>query len=128
MLWTFVPFVISNVACALAPNTIVLVVFRLLAGTFGSSPLANAGGSVSDMWAPHERSLATSLYSAGPWFGPSTYFIPLVCIYKSPKPLAVFGPLVGVSVLFDLLSTIYQRGYRAASCRVLLVGGSTSVW
>ena len=72
MLWTFVPFVISNMACALAPNHSVLIVFRLLAGTFGSSPLANAGGSVSDMWAPHERSLATSLYSAGPWFGPST--------------------------------------------------------
>ena len=47
---------------------------------------------------------------------------------QSPKPIAVFGPLVGVSDLFDLLPTIYQRGYRAASCRVRLVGGSTSGW
>jgi hypothetical protein len=27
-----------------------LIVFRLIAGTFGSSPLSNAGGSLADIW------------------------------------------------------------------------------
>ncbi|KAL4942393.1 hypothetical protein BDV06DRAFT_222247 [Aspergillus oleicola] len=31
------------------------VVFRFCAGFFGSSPLVCAGGSISDLWTPHER-------------------------------------------------------------------------
>jgi MFS family permease len=55
----------------MAPNTPILLIFRLLAGIFGSSPLANAGGAVADIWRPHERAVPSSIYSSGPWFGPS---------------------------------------------------------
>jgi MFS family permease len=105
MLWRFVSFVTRNIICALAQNTTVLLAFRLLAGTFSSSPLANAGGGIADMWAPHERTLATSLYSAGTWFGPSAY-VRLHSSVRSSKLLAVVGPLVGVSVS-DLFSMRY---------------------
>lgn len=62
---------------ALSPNMACLLVSRFLAGTFGSSPITNAGGQVADMFAPHERALATSLFSLAPFLGP------------------VLGPIVG---------------------------------
>jgi MFS family permease len=55
----------------MAPNTPVLLTFRLLAGIFGSSPLAIAGGGVADIWRPHERAIPSSIFASGPWFGPS---------------------------------------------------------
>ncbi|KAG8834086.1 hypothetical protein FRC20_007528, partial [Serendipita sp. 405] len=76
-LYTFIPFFLFQIPCALAPNPTVLILFRFLAGTFGSSPLANAGGAISDIWTATERGVATTLYSSGPWFGP------------------IMGPLVG---------------------------------
>lgn len=71
MLGTFIPFTLWNIICAVAPNTPVLLIFRLLAGMFGSSPLSNAGGSLADIWRPHERAVPSSILSSGPWFGPS---------------------------------------------------------
>ena len=71
MLGTFVPFTLWNIICAVAPNTPVLLIFRLLAGICGSSPLAIAGGGVADIWRPNERAVPSSIFSSGPWFGPS---------------------------------------------------------
>lgn len=45
-------FLIFSVVCAVAPNIQTLLVGRFIAGTFGASPITNAGGQVSDMWAP----------------------------------------------------------------------------
>lgn len=64
-------------AGALAPNVPSILVFRVLAGTFGSAPLVTAGAQVGDIWAPHERALATSLFALAPFLGP------------------VLGPIVG---------------------------------
>jgi MFS family permease len=44
-------FVIFNVVGAVAPNIETILISRFIAGTFGSSPITNAGGQVSDMWA-----------------------------------------------------------------------------
>jgi hypothetical protein len=44
-------FVLFNMAGALAKNIPSILVFRLLAGSFGSAPLTNAGGQIGDMWA-----------------------------------------------------------------------------
>lgn len=70
-------FTIFQIPCALAKNSTTLIVARLIAGTFGSSPLANAGGSLADIWLPHERGKAMSLFAAAPFLGP------------------VLGPIVG---------------------------------
>ena len=43
-------FVIWNVACALAPNTSALLIFRLLAGCAAAGPLAIGRSSVEDMF------------------------------------------------------------------------------
>lgn len=73
-LLSFLPFFLFQIPCALAPNAAVLLTFRFLAGAFGSSPLSNAGGTISDIWPADERGVATTLYSSGPWFGPSASF------------------------------------------------------
>ncbi|TXT09008.1 hypothetical protein VHUM_02482 [Vanrija humicola] len=70
-------FCVFNLVCAVSQNIETLLIARLLAGTFGSSPITNAGAQISDMWASHERALATTLFSLAPFLGP------------------VFGPIVG---------------------------------
>lgn len=59
---------------ALAPNIGSQIVFRFLAGFFGSTPLTCAGGSISDLWNPMERVYAFPVFAnaafMGPIFGP----------------------------------------------------------
>ncbi|ESK94908.1 mfs multidrug [Moniliophthora roreri MCA 2997] len=56
--------------CAFAPSTGALLAFRFLAGFSGSAPIACGGGSISDLFAPHERASAMALYTLGPLIGP----------------------------------------------------------
>jgi len=44
-------FAIFNMVGAVGKNTETILISRFLAGTFGSSPITNAGGQISDMWA-----------------------------------------------------------------------------
>jgi MFS family permease len=42
-----------------------------LAGSFGSSPLTNAGGVIADIFTADQRGLATSLFAGAPFLGPT---------------------------------------------------------
>ncbi|KAF4477225.1 multidrug resistance [Fusarium agapanthi] len=42
-----------------------------LAGSFGSSPLSNAGGVIADMFEARDRGLATALFAMAPFLGPT---------------------------------------------------------
>ncbi|KAI1379511.1 major facilitator superfamily domain-containing protein [Hypoxylon crocopeplum] len=64
-------YVVSTAACALSPGLGSLVVFRMLAGTMGSTPLTIGGGTISDLVPVQQRGLALSLYMFGPILGPS---------------------------------------------------------
>lgn len=64
-------------AAAGANGIATLIVFRFLAGLFGSSPLTNSGGVIADMFDSRQRALALSLFAAAPFLGP------------------VIGPIVG---------------------------------
>lgn len=59
---------------ALAPNIAAQIMFRFLAGLFGSAPLTVAGGSMSDMWSKREKTWAFPIFSlvgfGGPVLGP----------------------------------------------------------
>ncbi|KAA1473236.1 MFS general substrate transporter [Dentipellis sp. KUC8613] len=70
-------YVIFGIPCALAPNIGCLLAARFLAGFFASSPLALAGGTISDLWDNNERGFAIALFAAAPFAGP------------------VLGPIVG---------------------------------
>ena len=64
-------------AAGLAPNLGAQLVFRFLAGFFGSTPLTCAGGSISDLWDPMERVYAFPVFANAAFMGP------------------IFGPVVG---------------------------------
>jgi MFS family permease len=61
-------------ASRLAPNIGAQLAFRFLAGFFGSTPLACAGGSISDLWDPMGRVFTFPIFAkatfTGPVFGP----------------------------------------------------------
>ncbi|OKL64306.1 hypothetical protein UA08_00915 [Talaromyces atroroseus] len=59
-----------NAGCAGAQNSWTLIILRFFAGSFGSSPLTNAGGVIADMFPASQRGLAMSFYAAAPFLGP----------------------------------------------------------
>nr|KAK5438411.1 hypothetical protein LTR18_008933 [Exophiala xenobiotica] len=67
---TMVLFMIWIMASALAPNIGAQLVFRLLAGYFGSTPLTCAGGSISDMWDATERTAIFPVFANSAFWGP----------------------------------------------------------
>jgi len=68
---TYAVLTIFNAAGAGAPTIQSFLVFRFLAGSFGSSPLTNAGGVIADMFPAKERGLAMSVFAAAPFLGPT---------------------------------------------------------
>lgn len=62
-------FVAFTIACALAKNLNMLIVFRFLAGVFGSAPLTNGGGSIADLVEQAKRGKAMSGFAMGPIVG-----------------------------------------------------------
>ncbi|CAE6426807.1 unnamed protein product [Rhizoctonia solani] len=74
---SFLPFTLFHLGGALAHNIPTLLVTRFLAGSFGSSPLTNAGGTIADMFTAKDRGLASALFAMAPFAGP------------------VLGPIVG---------------------------------
>ncbi|KAG2492295.1 hypothetical protein HYH03_009535 [Edaphochlamys debaryana] len=69
-IWPFVAMTAFNAGTALAPNATALIVMRFFAGAFGSSPMTNTGGSLSDMFNANQRGLAVALFAAAPFMGP----------------------------------------------------------
>lgn len=76
-IYTYIALTAFSAGCALAPNMTALIVLRFFAGAFGSSPLTNAGGTISDLFNANQRGLAMSMFAAAPFMGP------------------VIGPIVG---------------------------------
>ncbi|KAF2094808.1 MFS general substrate transporter [Rhizodiscina lignyota] len=67
---TFGAFAAFNAATTGAKNIWTIIILRFFAGSFGSSPLTNAGGVIADMFSARERGLAMSIFSAAPFLGP----------------------------------------------------------
>ncbi|KAF5858359.1 hypothetical protein ETB97_004480 [Aspergillus alliaceus] len=70
----FISFLVMaafSAGCAGAQNIWTLIILRFFSGAFGSAPLTNAGGTISDMFSARQRGLALSLYAAAPFLGPA---------------------------------------------------------
>ncbi|KAB8269329.1 major facilitator superfamily domain-containing protein [Aspergillus minisclerotigenes] len=67
---TFSLFTLFNIAAAISTNFASLVIFRALAGMFGSAPLTNSGGVVADLYSVETRGLAAVFYSCATFLGP----------------------------------------------------------
>lgn len=72
-----------TVGSALAPNIAARLIFRFLMGLSASAPLTVAGGSISDMWSPIERTFAFPFYAI-PGFGGAAFGT-----LKKKKPLKI---------------------------------------
>lgn len=69
-LCTYSVFTLMHLGGALGHNAATILSTRLLAGTFGSSPLTNASGVLSDMWHPKDRGVVSAIYATAPFMGP----------------------------------------------------------
>jgi len=58
-------------ASALAPNIGAQLVFRFLAGFSGSAPLVCAGGTISDLWTPLQKTWVFPMFAMGGFTGPA---------------------------------------------------------
>lgn len=67
---TYMAFTAFNAAVAGAPTIYGILILRFFGAAFGSSPLANAGGVIADIFSANERGLAMSIFSAAPFMGP----------------------------------------------------------
>ncbi|KAI9806486.1 MAG: hypothetical protein M1833_003673 [Piccolia ochrophora] len=67
---TLTIYMIWIMASALAPNIGAQLTFRFLAGFFGATPLVCAGGSISDLWSPMERTYAFPVFANAAFSGP----------------------------------------------------------
>ncbi|GAA6055392.1 hypothetical protein JCM3770_001086 [Rhodotorula araucariae] len=67
---TYFMFAVFNIPCALAKNIETLLICRFLAGFWGSSPLTNSGGIISDMFSASDRALAMGMFALAPFAGP----------------------------------------------------------
>ena len=63
-------FVVFTVACAVATNLNMLIGFRFLQGTFGSTPLTIGGGTIADMIVQEKRGGVMAIWALGPLMGP----------------------------------------------------------
>jgi len=67
---TLLLYMIFIMASGLAPNLGAQLAFRFLAGFFGSTPLTCAGGSLSDIWNPRERTWTFPVFANAAFLGP----------------------------------------------------------
>ena len=67
---TFAIFTLMQLASALSPLVATLAVFRFVAGFSGGPTVANAGGSITDLWHPSERSAPFAVYTVACYCGP----------------------------------------------------------
>ncbi|KAF2429754.1 MFS general substrate transporter [Tothia fuscella] len=63
-------FFVFNIACAVSGNISQLIVFRFLAGSTGSAPLALGGGTIADLFPRDQRATAMAIWVLGPTLGP----------------------------------------------------------
>jgi MFS family permease len=68
---TYILFTIFNGGVIASQNIWTLIILRFLAGTAGSSPLTNAGGTVADVFSAGERGLGMAIFAAAPFAGPA---------------------------------------------------------
>ncbi|KAJ5506990.1 Major facilitator superfamily domain general substrate transporter [Penicillium expansum] len=69
---SFMFLTVFNAGAAGAKNIETLIVLRFLAGSFGSSPFGNGGGTIADMFPASQRGIAISLFAAAPFLGANT--------------------------------------------------------
>ena len=96
-------FAVWLMASALSPNIGAQIVFRGLAGLCSSAPLTVAGGTMSDLWNPKEKTWAFPLFAIAAFGGP------------------VIGPVIGAYIGYK--SSLGSITWRWADWVMLIADG-----
>src|SRR5947207_2894439 len=67
---TYCALTAFNAGAAGSQNIQTLIILRFFAGSFGSSPLTNAGAVIADMFPASHRGLAIGIFAVAPFLGP----------------------------------------------------------
>ncbi|KIW79596.1 hypothetical protein Z517_06208 [Fonsecaea pedrosoi CBS 271.37] len=67
---TYAVLTVFNAGAAGVNTMAGVLVMRFFAGTFGASPLTNAGGVIADIFPSSQRGLGMSIFAAAPFLGP----------------------------------------------------------
>ncbi|KAL6251814.1 hypothetical protein RBB50_002024 [Rhinocladiella similis] len=105
---TFAIITAFNGAAVGAHSIATLTIFRFIAGTFGSSPLTNAGGVIADMFTASQRGLGLTVFAAAPFLGPS------------------LGPIVG-GFIAETVGWRWVEGVMALYCGSCWIIGSLTL-
>jgi multidrug resistance protein len=97
-----------NAGAAGSNSIATLIVLRFFAGTFGASPLTNAGGVIADMFPANQRGLGMSIFAAAPFLGP------------------VIGPIVG-GFVGETVGWRWVEGVMAIFTGVLAIFGAFTI-
>ncbi|PQK10882.1 hypothetical protein BB8028_0002g12000 [Beauveria bassiana] len=104
-----VGFIAFLIGCALAPTLNALIIFRFLSGVFGSCPVTNGGGSISDMILQQHRGAAMAGFSIGPLLGPIIGPVVGGIVAERLSWRWVFWVLVILSSLLSLFFLAFSR-------------------
>ncbi|KIW19091.1 hypothetical protein PV08_03383 [Exophiala spinifera] len=105
---TYAVLTAFNAGAAGAQSMATLIVLRFLAGTFGSSPLTNAGGVIADMFESRQRGLGMCIFAAAPFLGP------------------VIGPIVG-GFVGETVGWRWNEGVMACFTGALWIFGTLTI-
>ncbi len=70
-IWTCAVITLWQAVTCAATTPAQILVFRALAGFFGSTPFANGAGTVTDVLSPAERGVGVAVFAASPFLGPA---------------------------------------------------------
>ncbi|KAJ5314272.1 uncharacterized protein N7443_001156 [Penicillium atrosanguineum] len=71
LFWSFTVFFLGTLGCALAPNWMSLLIFRVICGTMAAAPQTVVGGVYADLFSDlRSRGRAMALYMSASSFGP----------------------------------------------------------
>lgn len=68
---SYVFYTLWTSVCAAAQNIWTVIIFRFLAGTFGSSALVIPGGQIADMFMTETRGIGIGIFCVAPFAGPA---------------------------------------------------------
>ncbi|ELU42985.1 multidrug resistance protein 4 [Rhizoctonia solani AG-1 IA] len=111
-------FLVFNLACAWAPDTASLIVFRFFAGIGGSAPLTIGAGSIADLFHERDRAVAMSLFSLGPLMGPIigpiaggfiTQNVGYPWVFKIISIVAGIATIFGIPLLQETYAPVLNR-------------------
>jgi MFS family permease len=121
---TYIVLTAMNAGAAAANSIATLIILRFLAGTFGASPLTNAGGVVADLFPASQRGLGMSLFASAPFLGPviGPVVIHLSILRLFPANFTQVGGFMGQTVGWR-----WVEGTMAIFTGVLLIFGALTI-